>query len=447
MAFHLIRFIKMEIHMKKHFGILIALVVVAGLALSACGAIPGSNSSTVLNASGMISSRNANIVPQLAGIVVEISVEEGASVKKGDELFRLDDSLLKAQRNQAAAAVSLAEAALNTANDQYNLALNSARLQDQQNRTSSWSIKQPSQFNLPVWYFDKSEKLSSAKSIVDIAGTNLDQDKANLEKVLKDKASQEFLDAEKSVSNAQTALLIADQVLGQAKSAQNNEVLQNYAQDQYNSAENELKTAQANYKRLLATQAAIDVLEARARTRISQESYDRALDYYNSLLSGDQSLQVNVAESVVKQAEAALAQAKAALAVIDVTMDKTITRAPMDGVVLTRNLELGEMVSPGSVVMGIGQLVELELVVYIPETDYGKVKLGDQVSITTDSFPGDTFTGKVINISDQAEFTPRNVQTIDGRRATVYAIKLSVPNPDLKLKPGMPVDVSFDLAK
>ncbi|MDO8969593.1 MAG: efflux RND transporter periplasmic adaptor subunit, partial [Saprospiraceae bacterium] len=293
----------------------------------------------------------------------------------------------------------------------------------------------------------KSEKLSSAKSRVDVAGTNRDQGKANLEKVLKDKASQEFLDAEKSVSNAQTAFLIADQVLAQAKSAQNNEVLQNYAQDQYNLAENELKTAQANYKRLLATQAAKDVLEARARTRISQESYDRALDYYNSLLSGDQSLQVNVADSGVKQAEAALAQAKAALAVIDVQMDKTITRAPMDGVVLTRNLELGEMVSPGSVVMGIGQLVELELVVYIPETDYGKVKLGDQVSITTDSFSGTKFMGKVVNISDQAEFTPRNVQTIDGRRATVYAIKLNVPNPDLKLKPGMPADVSFDLAK
>ncbi|HMN15043.1 MAG TPA: biotin/lipoyl-binding protein, partial [Bellilinea sp.] len=191
--------------MKKHFGILIALVVVAGLALSACGAIPGSNSSTALKASGMIASRNANIVPQLAGIVVGISVEEGASVKKGDELFRLDDSLLKAQRNQANAAVSLAEAALNSAKDQYNLVLNSARLQDQQNRASSWAVKQPGQFDLPVWYFDKSEILASAKSRVDIAGTNRDQGKANLEKVLKDKASQEFLDAEKSVANAQTA--------------------------------------------------------------------------------------------------------------------------------------------------------------------------------------------------------------------------------------------------
>jgi HlyD family secretion protein len=81
--------------------------------------------------------------------------------------------------------------------------------------------------------------------------------------------------------------------------------------------------------------------------------------------------------------------------------------------------------------------------VYIPETEYGKIQLGDQVSLTVDSYPNETFTGTVAHISEQAEFTPRNVQTVDGRQATVYAIKLIVPNPDLKLKPGMPADVVF----
>jgi len=118
-------------------------------------------------------------------------------------------------------------------------------------------------------------------------------------------------------------------------------------------------------------------------------------------------------------------------------------RAPISGVVLNRNLEAGETVTPGSIVIVIGQLAEVELVVYIPETEYGKVNLGDGVSITVDSFPSETFRGTVVQISDQAEFTPRNVQTVEGRRATVYAIKLSVPNPELKLKPGMPADVTF----
>jgi len=117
--------------------------------------------------------------------------------------------------------------------------------------------------------------------------------------------------------------------------------------------------------------------------------------------------------------------------------------SPIDGILLTRNLEVGETVSPGSTVMTIGQLREVELVVYIPEDRYGEINLGEKVEVRVDSFPGEIFNGTIAYISDQAEFTPRNVQTVEGRRATVYAVKLSVPNPDLKLKPGMPADVTF----
>ncbi|HMZ06227.1 MAG TPA: efflux RND transporter periplasmic adaptor subunit [Anaerolineales bacterium] len=431
--------------MKKYFSWSIAsAVVVLSLVLSSCGSFSLQNETDLLNASGSISAREVSIAPQIGGEVISISVEEGAQVKKGDELFRLDDSLLKAQRDQASAAVQLAEAALNTARAQYELTLNAARQQDFQNRVSGWNASQSSEFELPVWYFSIDEKIGSAKTEVDAARTDLDKEKANLEKVLSDRASQEFLDAEKRVADAQTAFLIAEQVLEQAKVAQDNEYLQDFAQGQYDAAETALNSAQTDYKRLLTTQAAADVLEARARVRVAQERYNRALDYYNSLLSGDQSLQVQSAESGMKQAEAALAQAQAALALIKVQMEKSVIRAPMDGVVLTRNLETGETAAPGGVVMKIGHLQEVELVVYIPETEYGMVHLGDTVSITVDSFPGETFTGNVVHISDQAEFTPRNVQTVEGRRATVYAVKLSVPNPDLKLKPGMPADVTFE---
>ena len=428
--------------MKKQTFVFVSLMVLLSMALSACGALGGAQT-TDLKASGTIAAREVNVAPQIGGMVVSVSVEEGAQVKAGDELFRLDDSLFKAQRAQAEAAVQLAESAVGSAKAQYDLVLNGARLQDRQNRVSSWNTSQPSQFDLPVWYFDNDEKLASAQVEMEAAATDLDKEKANLEKTLKNVASQEFLDAEKRVADAQAAFIIAEQVLNQAKSAQDNEDLQNFAQDQYDAAENELKSAQTDYARLLTTQAAKDVLEARARVKVAQERFDSALDYYNSFLTGDQSLQVKVAEAGVQQAEAAQAQAQAALAALDVQIAKTIIRAPMDGVVLIRNLEIGETVAPGGVVMVIGQLAEVELVVYIPETEYGKVNLGDQVSIIVDSFPGETFIGTVVRISDKAEFTPRNVQTIEGRRATVYAIKLSVPNLDLKLKPGMPADVTF----
>ena len=428
--------------MKKKSLISISLFIILCIFLSGCENLNGQ--STSLKASGTISAVQVDVAPQIGGTVVSVSTEEGAQVKKGDELFRIDDSLLKAQRDQADASVTLAESALATAKTQYDLAVDSARQQERQTRINSWNTEQSSQFKLPVWYFDKTEKLASAKVEMDAAKADLDEEKASLEKILNDKASAGFLNAEKRLANAEASFLIADQVLTQATNAKDKEELQDFAQDQYDTAKTELDSAQSNYDRLLTTQAAKDVLEGRARVRVTQERYDRALDYYNSLLSGDQSLQVKVAESNVSQAEAGLKQAQAALSVIDVQLEKTIVKAPVDGIILARNIEMGETIAPNAVVLTVGQLENVNLTVYIPETEYGKVKLNEKVSIQVDSFPDETFTGTVVYISDQAEFTPRNVQTMEGRRTTVYAVKIDVPNPDLKLKPGMPADVTFE---
>ena len=73
------------------------------------------------------------------------------------------------------------------------------------------------------------------------------------------------------------------------------------------------------------------------------------------------------------------------------------------------------------------------------------VRLGQEVSIAVDSYPDQVFKGQVMDIADEAEFTPRNVQTVEGRKSTVYAVKISVPNADQSLKPGMPADVDFNL--
>ena len=428
--------------MKKHVLIFTTCFLAFAILLSGCQGING-NGSNELKASGIISVTEINIASQIGGTVASIKVNEGSNVKKGDVLFQLDDSLLQAQRNQASAAVTVAAKAVNSARIQYDIAVNSARLQDQQNRVNSWNIPQPDEFDTPVWYFDKVEKINSAKAEVDAAAADLEIEKANLEKVLADNTSQGFLSSEKRLADAQAAFLIADQVLTQANDAKDKEDISNYANDLYDTAKTELSSAQTEYKRLLTSQAATEVLEARARVRVAQERSDRAVDYLNSLESGDQSLMVQAADSGVQQAEAVLAQAQAALALIDIQLEKTTIKSPADGVVLTRNLEEGEMLVPGSVALIIGQLQEVSLTVYIPETEYGKIKLGDTVSITVDSFPGENFSGSVTYISDQAEFTPRNVQTVDGRKTTVYAVKITVPNTNLELKPGMPADVVF----
>ncbi len=112
-------------------------------------------------------------------------------------------------------------------------------------------------------------------------------------------------------------------------------------------------------------------------------------------------------------------------------------------VILSRNVEPGEYVQPGAAALTMGNISQLTITVYVPEDRYGQIHLGQQASVSVDSFPGEQFSGQVSYISDQAEFTPRNVQTVEGRSSTVYAVKLKVTDPQGKLKPGMPADVIF----
>jgi HlyD family secretion protein len=136
-------------------------------------------------------------------------------------------------------------------------------------------------------------------------------------------------------------------------------------------------------------------------------------------------------------------EAQANLDLLDAQLAKLTVYAPMDGVILTRSVEPGEFVQPGGAALTMGNLSELTITVYVPEDRYGQIRLGEKANVRVDSFPELTFTAEVTHIADQAEFTPRNVQTAEGRSSTVYAIKLSVTDPQGKLKPGMPADVVF----
>jgi HlyD family secretion protein len=112
-------------------------------------------------------------------------------------------------------------------------------------------------------------------------------------------------------------------------------------------------------------------------------------------------------------------------------------------VLLSRNVEPGEVIQAGAAVMTLGQLDQLKITVYIPEDRYGQIKLGQKAQVSVDSFPGKTFQAEVVRIADKAEFTPRNVQTAEGRKTTVFAVQLAISNPNGQLKPGMPADVRF----
>jgi HlyD family secretion protein len=117
--------------------------------------------------------------------------------------------------------------------------------------------------------------------------------------------------------------------------------------------------------------------------------------------------------------------------------------SPIDGVVLERLVEPGEIASQGSLLFLLANLDQLTLTVYVPEDRYGQVFLGQACEVSVDSYPNTIFRATVRSIANQAEFTPRNVQTTQGRKSTVFAIRLSLDPAGGRLKPGMPADVRF----
>jgi len=136
-------------------------------------------------------------------------------------------------------------------------------------------------------------------------------------------------------------------------------------------------------------------------------------------------------------------QARAALKLAEEQLGYTRITAPLSGTILRVPVELGETVFPGSALVTLADLTTLEVKIYLPGPMLGRIQLGQKVDLRTDSFADRILTGTVATIADEAEFTPKNVQTRDERVRLVYAVKVRVPNPDGTLKSGMPVDAWF----
>ncbi len=437
--------------MKRNVIKLVILLAIPVFLLNACSTEPNDK----LIASGTFSAIGTSIVPEVSGKVTEVYVNEGDSVTVGQVLFVLDAEVSQAQYDQATAAVKAAEAAVEasrkqaeSASAQYQLALQGAMLQDLPDRENMWGSSLPDSYQ-PEWYFNKNELISSAKTQVDRAETALEAAMADLENEQKKTSSQDFLAAEERLALAQGTLSVAETTLRQAQSASDTN-LEDAAKELRDLAQAEFDSALSDYERMLTSTAVEAIIQTRSRVAIAQTTLDNARYVLLGLQTGSQSLQVlsalkaaDAADSMVKQAQAGLEQAKQAQNLAQLQLNRTKVKSPVAGVVLTRGIEVGDMAVAGGAVMRVGQLDTLDLVVYFPEDEYGAVNIGDSVYITVDSFPAKTFEGIILRISDEAEFTPKNVQTESGRKSTVYAVKIQVRNPDHKLKPGMPADVEF----
>jgi len=142
----------------------------------------------------------------------------------------------------------------------------------------------------------------------------------------------------------------------------------------------------------------------------------------------------------IDQARARVHEAQESLALAETRLGYTTLVSPLSGLVLSKSIEPGEYVAPGTAVVTIGDLDHPWLRAYISETDLGRVKVGQKAKVTADTYPDKQYSGTVSFISSVAEFTPKNVQTSQERVKLVYRIKVELENPNWELKPGMPAD-------
>ena len=189
---------------------------------------------------------------------------------------------------------------------------------------------------------------------------------------------------------------------------------------------------------------------AQAKMANVQRDYERSFKLYEAKAISESAF--DAAETAYKIAknthEASLNQLKGAQAQVEtlsLQLKKTHLTSPISGLILERNVEAGEVVSPGMVLMTIGDLQRPWVRVYIGEPDIGRVRIGQEASVVTDAYPTRAFPGTLRYIADEAEFTPKNIQTRQERIKLVYEAKVYLTNKEGILKPGMPADVSLQL--
>jgi len=171
----------------------------------------------------------------------------------------------------------------------------------------------------------------------------------------------------------------------------------------------------------------------------AQATFEAASQRYNEAVEGSRKEDIEIARASLREAHTNLGMSR-------VNLGYTTLRAPSAGVITVRQAELGEVMVPGTPVVTLADLDHIWLRAYLAETDLGRIHWGQDANITTDTYPGKLYRGRVSFISSNAEFTPKSVQTYRERVTLVYRIKIDIENPNHELKPGMPADAHIQLA-
>jgi len=349
--------------------------------------------------SGNIELTEVNIAFKTAGKLIERTVDEGDSVKKGQLIARLDRDQLIAQREREVAGLESAESQL----AQAKTAL------EWQKDTLAADIEQRT--------------------------ADLASNEARFAELKNGARPQEKLDAQAAVDAAQSEVERSKKDWDRAQVLHGNDDISTAQFDQYR---NRWETAVAALNSAKERQALVLAGPRMEVINAQQGQVERVRAALK--MAQANALEMKRREQELTTRAADIARSRASIALIDSQLADTIATSPVDGVVLVKSADPGEVLSPGTTVVTIGDIEHPWLRGYIDETDLGRVKLGAPVHVTTDSYKGKSYTGHISFISSEAEFTPKQIQTQQERVKLVYRIKIDLDNSSRELKSNMPAD-------
>lgn len=405
------------------------------------------------------------ISAEVGGRVVYLGADEGDEVEAGTVLVRLDDELILAQISRARAAVEAAEAHLAFVKTKARAseveagraAVDSAQAQVKAARAEADMAEAnlkaaEARYRMAQASFARLTAGPNQRQL-EIAEQNIELAKVQLWKAQAQRdATRAGVDMPLSISFTLGDVDVGPIVIANPVGPQQFDV--QAAEGVVVSAETGTRRAQLKYERLkaglraedLAT-AQAEVAQAQAEVQIAKAALEQAQQAVSVAEAQLQQAQAQLdlilagpkAEEVAV-AEAQVAQAQAEVDILEAQREKLSLSTPISGLVTERTVQEGEIVLPGARLFTISRLDPVVLTIYVPETQIGRVHVGQMADVFVDTYPGRTFPGEVVYIASRAEFTPRNIQTPEERTTTVFAVRISVPNPDHILKPGMPAD-------
>ena len=353
--------------------------------------------------SGTIELTEVDCAFRISGLIEELRFEEGDYVKEGELIARLDDRELRDRRNRAEASL----------------------------RTEESTVRQM------LIAIEHQER--NTRGIIAQARANLAAAQARLKELLAGSRPQEIEEARAEMDRTHSEL---QKVTIEWERAQRLLASQTISKREWDTAKAAFEMARAQYER---AREQYDMVKEGPRKETIEAARSREAEARAALQVAEATtLKVEELRQELETTQARVKAARAELDLAETLITETRIHAPISGMVLSKNMERGEIALPGSSVLTLGDLKKVWLRAYINETDLGRIKLGQSVEVFTDTYPGKAYPGRIAFISDRAEFTPKQIQTQEERVKLVYRIKIDIDNPLMELKSGMPADARIN---